>query len=453
MVATPPRSITLCLLLLLVCGQRISGAEPIDVDRVWSGHPVGFSLLTHPPHQFVAYYDADRQMTIAQRLLAEPNWTRTKLPSHVGWDSHNSVTMAIDRDGYLHVAGNMHCVPLIYFRSAQPMNAASLERVVNMVDPEIERRVTYPVFFKRGDGQLVFRYRNGRSGSGDDIYNVYEESKRGWRSLLNGPLTSGHGQMNAYCSRPTLGPDGRYHMVWVWRDTPDCATNHDLSYARSRDLELWETAGGISLQLPITVASGAVVDAVPPGGGLINGGHALGFDTSQRPVITYHKYDQQGNTQVYAARYQEGTWEIRQVSEWTGYRWAFQGGGSISSEVHVGPIQSAGDGRLRMTYAYPRGRGTWMLDEATLRPQPKEEIPGDAERAASTPDQRPQAKPSMAVPSAVPGLQLRSTGDLGSSGQPGVSFRLQWYTLGPNRDRPREGALPPPTLLQVICDE
>ncbi len=40
---------------------------------------------------------------------------------------------------------------------------------------------------------------------------------------------------------PVRGPDGLFHVVWVWRDTPDRATNHHLSYARSRDLQRWET--------------------------------------------------------------------------------------------------------------------------------------------------------------------------------------------------------------------
>ena len=29
-------------------------AQAIAVEPVWSGHPVGFCLLTHPPFQFVA---------------------------------------------------------------------------------------------------------------------------------------------------------------------------------------------------------------------------------------------------------------------------------------------------------------------------------------------------------------------------------------------------------------
>lgn len=437
------------MFLLIVCGGRSRGAERLDVDRVWSGHPVGFSLLTSPPHQFVAYYDADRQMTVAQRLLSERKWEFTKLPSRVGWDSHNGVTMALDREGYLHVAGNMHCVPLIYFRSAQPLNAASLEQVANMASPEIEQRVTYPVFIQRSDGRLVFRYRNGRSGSGDDIYNIYDESTRRWRPLLQQPLVSGQGRMNAYCSRPTLGPDGWYHMVWVWRDTPDCATNHDLSYARSRDLEQWETAGGHPLSLPITVASGAVVDPIPPRGGLINGGHALGFDSAHRPVITYHKYDDRGNTQAYAARFKDGEWEIQQLSDWAGYRWAFQGGGSIPFEVRVGPVRPAGEGQLSMAYTYPHGSGSWVLDESTLQPQPREAVKRGVRRSTSAAAVPPLSDPSDDPPATGTELQLRTAADLGSSGQPGVAYRLRWFTQGANRDRPHDGPVPPPSLLQL----
>ncbi len=74
-----------------------AAAETIDLEPVWSAHPVGFCLLTRPPHQFVAYYDAQRRMTVAQRRLGETSWRFTKLESTLGWDSHNYVTMALDR--------------------------------------------------------------------------------------------------------------------------------------------------------------------------------------------------------------------------------------------------------------------------------------------------------------------------------------------------------------------
>ena len=59
--------------------------------------------------------------------------------------------------------------------------------------------------------------------------------------MLDVPLTDGQGLMNAYQSQPTLGPDGWYHLYWVWRDTPDCSTNHDLSYMKSLILSIGTT--------------------------------------------------------------------------------------------------------------------------------------------------------------------------------------------------------------------
>jgi len=413
--------------------------HPIEVEPVWAGHPVGFCLLTHPPFQFVAYYDAQRRMSVAQRSLDSTNWTITRLPSSLGWDSHNYVTMAVDRDGILHLAGNMHCVPLVYFRGVKPLDAASLGRIEAMTGQR-EQRVTYPVFLRDRAGRLVFRYRDGRSGSGDDLYNCYDEIRRRWDRLLDEPLTSGRGRMNAYCSVPMPGPDGRFHMVWVWRNTPDCASNHDISYARSDNLVHWTDSAGRPLALPITVETGDIVDPVPPGGGLLNVNRELGFDNSGRPVVTYHKYDTNGDLQVYAARRQSKGWHIVQVSDWHGYRWEFSGGGSIVVEVKVGAVRPLGSERLALSYGYPRGSGVWVLDEASLRP-----IPG-----ATAPREQPLLPPGLAkVHSKFPGMQKQIRRDTGQA-PPGTSYALTWETLGANRDRPRNPPLPEPSMLRVI---
>ena len=63
------------------------------------------------------------------------------------------------------------------------------------------------------------------------------------------PLVDGEGRGNAYFVGPTQGPDGVFHLTWVWRDTPEAATNHDLSDARSRDLVHWEKSNGAPLKL------------------------------------------------------------------------------------------------------------------------------------------------------------------------------------------------------------
>jgi hypothetical protein len=417
-----------------------TGGEAIAVEPVWSAHPVGFSLHTHPPHQYVAYYDAQRRMSVAQRRLDSTNWTITRLPSMLGWDSHNYVTLALDRDGFLHVAGNMHGVPLIYFRSGEPHLAASLRRVPAMTG-EREQRVTYPVFLHDREGRLIFRYRDGGSGNGDDLYNVYDEATHAWHRLLNQPLLSGGGRMNAYATVPKRGPDGRFHIVWVWRDTPDCASNHTLSYARSDDLRRWTDAAGRALALPITMESGVVVDPVPPRGGLLNVNRELGFDNAGRPVVTYHKYDAQGDLQVYAAHYESNAWKIVQVSDWQGYRWEFSGGGTILVEVNVGAVRPLGQGRLALSYRYPRGTGEWVLDEATLRP-----IPG-----AKAPRVDPLLPAGLArADGSFPGLKPRQARDTGTP-PVGARYVLAWETLEANRDQPRTGALPEPSLLRVLA--
>jgi len=410
--------------------------EAVDVAPVWAGHPVGFALLTHGERQFVAYYDADRRMTVAERKLGERARRKAVLPETVGWDSHNYVTMAVDADGAIHLSGNLHVAPLVYFRTTRPLDVDSFERVSRMVGDR-EDRTTYPRFFRGPDDRLIFTYRDGKSGAGSQIYNVYDRETRTWSRLLDKPLLDGEGERNAYVHGPVKGPDGRYHICWVWRETPDCATNHDLSYARSSDLVHWEDSSGETLELPITLATGEVVDPVPVGGGIINGNTKIGFDTEARPILSYHKYDREGNTQVYNARLEEGKWRIYQTSDWD-WRWEFGGGGAIPFEIGLSEVRASGEGQLVQDYNHAKyGNGCWLLDEETLKPV------GECSQSSPYPD-------SLLKPeSAFPGMSVKWAGDLGESGEPGVRYVLRWETLGPNRDRPREGKLPSPSKLRV----
>ena len=100
----------------------------------------------------------------------------------------------------------------------------------------------------------------------------------------------------------------------------------------------------------------------------MNANRELGFDHQGRPVVTYHKYDAAGDLQIYAARREDSGWRIVQVSQWKGYRWEFQGGGSIVAEVKIGAVRPIAEDRLALNYRYGRGSGTWVLDGQTLQP-------------------------------------------------------------------------------------
>lgn len=406
--------------------------ELSEIGPTWSGHSVGQELLTHGDQQYVAYYDAERRMTIAQRRLGETAWVRRSLDSVVGWDSHNYITLAVDRTGHLHVSGNMHVVPLVYFRSTRPGDVTSLVRVPTMVAADTEQRVTYPRFFTSPDGDLIFRYRDGSSGDGVDLYNLYDSESMTWRRLLDRPLHDGEGLRNAYVEGPTLGPDGFYHVAWVWRDSGDAATNQHLSYARSRDLRAWERSDGSAITLPITYATGEVIDPVPMNGGIINGNTKIGFDADGRVMITYHKYDEDGNTQVHVARHQHRGWVIRKISNWTG-RWAIGGGGTLRFEVTVTGATPLPDRNIRIDFSCQGNARTWVLSPG-LRPIAELDTP-----------QLPTE--ITTVRSDFPGMLVHAPADVGTA--PEGRYLLRWESRPSNQDQPWDPPHPEPGPLEV----
>jgi len=409
--------------------------QVLDVGPVWAGHPVGFALLTHGDILFAAFYDDQRRMTVASRKLSEDHWKFVRLPSSVGWDSHNYIAMTIDDAGFVHVSGNMHVASLVYFRTTKPLDITTFAPAA-MVGRD-ETHVTYPDFFRGPGGELIFGYRDGHSGDGNQIYNVYDVKTQNWHRLLNHPLTDGQGHRNAYLTEPMSGPDGYWHIVWVWRESYLVETCHDPSYARSRDLVHWEKSDGSPLALPITLDTGEVIDPVSQHGGIVNGLVKLGFDSKNRPMISYSKYDAAGNTQIYVARKESAGWKLYQVTDWN-WRWDFGGGGSIPFALSIGGVELRPDGSLTLAYSSKdHGSATWILDPQTLKPI------GQASGGIGLPAEL------SALTSSFPGMSVRRQWDTGEGKEKGVRYMMRWETLGPNRDRPRSGSLPASSLLQV----
>lgn len=409
--------------------------DSLDIEPVWAGHPVNFVLITKQTYQFVAYYDAKRQMTVAQRNLSERTWTITKLPVTTDWDSHKYIAMVIDDDGYLHLSGNMHVTPLIYFRTSQPLNASTFKEINRMVGTD-ENRTTYPVFFRGPSTEFIFTYRTGMSGNGNQIYNIYDLKTKTWSRLLNTPLTDGEGKRNAYLDGPILGPDGYFHLAWVWRESPDASTNHDLSYARSKDLVTWETSTGKPLKLPITLETCEIVDPVPQHGGIINGNTKIGFDNQGRVTISYHKNDVNNYTQPWTARSENGVWKKYKITDWP-WHWNFSGGGTLNFAISIGRLTKENDGTLNQPFNHIIfGGGIWLIDPEYLNATGKvsrETIPPWLYKVQGT----------------FPGLGVHIMEDFGSYNVPDTRFVLRWETLDANRDQPRPPPYPPPSMLRI----
>ena len=419
----------------------------IPIDKVWAGQPVGFSLLTHGNRQYIAYYNANRHLVVGQRNLTDPKFSLTELPvteratsggtsTVLGWDSHNSVVIGIDPDGYIHLSGNMHVHPITYFRSSNPFDISTLKQIMQMVGSN-ETRCTYPHFMNTREGTLLFHYRDGASGNGNEIYNIFDTKSMKWQRLLDTPLTDGQGQRNAYQTQPTLLEDNWYHVYWVWRESPDCSTNHDLSYIKSPDLKHWFNAFGEPVTLPVTLENRSVlVDPIPQKGGIINLAASLCFDKEGKPVFAYHKYDLKGNIQFYTARLTGKKWVIKQLTNWD-YRWEFSGGGSINNEVVVGAFHCRSDGNFELGYSHIKyGSGTFLLNKSF-------DIIGSV--------LKPKLPPEVTkLEGNFSGLQVRTASDFGNGPKGNTSYLLKWETLPAFRDQPRPAPWPEASQLYLI---
>ncbi len=315
--------------------RRWAGAESIDVvpvARAFAGTPVnaGQALISDARRQYIAFYDAHRQLTVGVRELNSADWQFARLDERVGWDAHNRIAMALDRRGHIHLTANHHCSDLNYFRTARPGDITSFERI-DRFGPTRETRVTYPHFLHfPQDGRLAVMYRFGASGQGERLLLRYDETEQVWRQRTRGSVISGKPRFSAYPMGITFDSKGRLHLAWCWRETPDVETNERVCYALSPDGGTsWQRSDGRPLQSPIRPEQAEVVDPVGHNGGLLNGG-TIAIDAQDRPYIGYLKYGPNGGTQMYVATRQSDGWRIIQISNWD-YRWELLGRGSIPS--------------------------------------------------------------------------------------------------------------------------
>jgi hypothetical protein len=156
-------------------------------------------------------------------------------------------------------------------------------------------------------------------------------------------------------------------------------------------------------------------------------------------VVTYHKFDANGNTQLYAARLESNQWVIHQMTDWN-VRWNFGGGGTLVFQIEVDAgVKVLADGRLAQDFynANLGGRGTLILDPTTLHAS-QTLLP------ALTP-----YPPALDTPqSSTAGMHVRWAEDSGASPDPSTTYMLRWETLDANGDQPRT-TIPPPTRLRL----
>lgn len=306
------------ILVLLSAGQVSSQQKNIKVLPVaegWAGNTVNTaifrknSLTTNNGFQYIGFYDSQGYLTLGKRKLGSDNWEikRSVYGGNVR-DAHNIISIAVDGRDYLHVSWDHHNNSLRYCKTIRPGSLELGEK--EKMTGQQESKVSYPEFHKLPNGDLLFVYRDGGSGGGNMIMNRYEPTTAKW-TRLHDNLISGEGKRNAYW-QACVDNAGTIHISWVWRESPDVASNHDMGYARSRDGGLtWENSLSQPYALPITESTAEYACKIPQKMELINQ-TSMSCDEGGRPFIVSYWRDTVSGFPQYQLLYNvEAGWKQR----------------------------------------------------------------------------------------------------------------------------------------------
>ncbi|HEY6503054.1 MAG TPA: BNR repeat-containing protein [Chitinophagaceae bacterium] len=332
-----PLPILLFLSAVTISGQPTPGVKLVIVDSGWANNSVNTvifrknSLVTFKDTQYIAFYNSEQFVVAGKRRTGDTKWLLKQTPYKGNTaDAHNSISIMVDGTGYLHIAWDHHGNPLNYCKSKSP-GSLELTGKLSMTGSN-EQKVTYPEFHKLPNGDLLFFYRDGQSGKGNLVLNRYDVKAKQW-TQLHANLIDGEGKRNAYWQACT-DAKGIIHLSWVWRESPDVASNHDLCYARSTDGgKTWVTSAGKKYALPITSATAEYACTIPQKSELINQ-TSMFADAAGNPYIaTYYRGKAGDPVPQYHLIFKKGKkWQIQDL----GFRkTAFSLGGAGTKRIPV----------------------------------------------------------------------------------------------------------------------
>lgn len=324
------------VLVLIIAFMAFTGCkEAVVISEVgpgWAATSVNTtifrknSLVSDHQYQYISYYDSTGHVVLGRRKHATDQWElhRTQYSGNV-LDAHNVISIMIDGDGYLHVSWDHHNGPLNYARSLKP-GSLELGDKLSMTGSLEDSLVTYPEFYALPDGGMFFVYRYGASGSGNIVLNRYHHKKKQWERIQDN-LVSGEGLRNAYWQM-AVDDFGTLHLSYVWRDTWDVATNHNLCYARSADGgKTWTDSRGNPLQVPITYEHSEIAMEIPQNSNLINQ-TSITADAAGNPYIaSYWTAAGDSVTQFYVVWHDGHHWNLSRASNRT-TSFSLAGGGT-----------------------------------------------------------------------------------------------------------------------------
>jgi hypothetical protein len=270
------------------------------------------ALTTFKQTQYAAYYDDEQYVVIAKRNIKNTKWEvlRTQYKGDAT-DAHKSISIMVDGNGYLHLAWGQHNNNINYAKALKAGSLAMGDKM-KMLGTK-ENKVSYPEFYKLATGDLLFFYRDGGSGNGNLMINRYNTATKTWVRVQDN-LIDGQGKRNAYV-QTTVDVNGIIHVSWVWRESPDVASNHDLCYAKSIDGGLtWQKSTGEKYQLPINATNAEYALKIPQNSELINQTSMFADENGNPFIATYWREKGETVPQYHIVYLTGGLWKVSNLN-------------------------------------------------------------------------------------------------------------------------------------------
>jgi len=231
-------------------------------------------------------------------------------------DPHCSPSIAVDKDGYIHVALCNHASGSpVFLRSTNPEDITSWE---TEDIPHTSAYVTYLRYIKDENGELYAYYR-------DDVPRKlakYNRTNKTWELIVSDLVDTSTNQ----CYIDIVAtPDGKFHLVGMWRtgaiDDSDFS-HRNAFYAYSDDHgQTWRhIADGSAFTLPISEDQLTSSDIFEPA----SQGTSIEIMNNQKCdahngyiIVPYLKTDTNDRLNYFVSVWDGSSWRVIQVSNYT----------------------------------------------------------------------------------------------------------------------------------------
>lgn len=318
----------------------------INLGKAWAGNTINtvifrsHAVFTHQTQQYSAFYVDDETIRLVNRNLQTNKLEIYDLEGEYNLkDAHNSISLGMDRQGYLHISFDHHGSQLNYRRTIKPYQINAWTESLPMTGNN-EQKVTYPTFIlPEKHTPLRILYRDGSWKEGTAYIKYYDEGVQSWFDYPT-PILSGAEQKpwtsNAYWNHPVIDNQGVLHLSFTWRtdyfSEEQLVSNINMDYAKSYDGGYnWFTSNNQPFNLPITPVNSETVLPISPGSNHINQ-NSMALDSKGYPHIVFYANDEEGVPQYKHLWFNGRTWQTTIISQRT-KPFKLAGGGTLEIPI------------------------------------------------------------------------------------------------------------------------